>query len=223
MDPVREIAAFGISKIPDNLPTEHPLTQARIAVQASRGAVASFREEARQIRDSQNLTRQGKAAALGEAGSRKLAEIDFPSALSMLRGAIEELRKAREPDRSKDDSAARAVREQEIRDHLLQRGEPDRLQIFNQAIENSDRLIFDAVAKAPAFLAILPPDLVAQGQEAWLDQRSPEAAAKLRAMTAALAEVETATRVARREIASEAGLPGDDPVRAIAGGGEAAA
>ena len=223
MDPVKEIAAFGVSKIPDNLPTEHPLTQARIAVQASRGAVASFREEARQIRENQNLTRQGKAAALGEAGNRKLAEIDFPSALAMLRGGIEELQKAREPDRSNDDSAARAIREREIRDHLLERGEPDRLQIFNHAIENGDRLTFDAVARAPAFLAVLPPDVIAQGQEAWLDRRSPEAAAKLRDMTGALAEVENAIRVARREIASEAGLPGDDPVRAMANGEEAAA
>ena len=42
MDPVKEIAAFGISRLPDSLPTEHPLTQARIAVEAARGAVTDL-------------------------------------------------------------------------------------------------------------------------------------------------------------------------------------
>ena len=71
-----------------------------------------------------------------------------------------------------NDSVA-AIRRMEIRQHLRSLDGKQRLEIFNQAVENGGDEIINAFIENSKFFNLLDPALIEQGKRQWLQQKDP--------------------------------------------------
>jgi hypothetical protein len=71
-----------------------------------------------------------------------------------------------------NDSVA-AIRRMEIRQHLRSLDGKQRLEIFNQAVENGGDEIINAFIENSKFFSLLDPALIEQGKRKWLQRKDP--------------------------------------------------
>lgn len=220
MDAVDTVAKFGFSRIPaDGYEGRHVIVLAGEAVQEIRRIAEQAEGAAAEIRANGNLTGAGRATELAKLGEGELARLDYARLLDELRAARERARgeltaAAREPD-----GAARAVRETHLQTHLLGMDPSARAAAFNDAVERGDRLTFEAVRGAPAVLELVPPDVLAAGEQAWAARQAPERARELADLERTIEELERTLAAARRAVAAATGVGDGDPVRTAAAGG----
>jgi len=94
-------------------------------------------------------------------------------------------------------------------------------EIYQDAIENGEQPVYDAIRLAPRFLKLLSPEEIAAGEARWEATRDPPKAKRIADLRNALDVLTGVIAAARAAIIRNAGLPTANPLAAAAKGGEA--
>ena len=110
------------------------------------------------------------------------------------------------------------LRAREIRERLANMNSEDVLHFYQQAVEQGDEEVFQAVSNAPAVYRNfdLPQELVALGEETWTERRSPAAVKRVRQVEALVQRLEKSIQAAREEISAMLGAKQVDPLAVFA-------
>lgn len=178
-----------------------------------------FRGRIAEIAAMADYTPVGRQKQITAEAERVLPK--FNAFSEFLTKADERIQKLRDsmtkvPD-SDADTAAMAIREWEVR-NKLPTDQLEVFQIYNEAIERGDRLVFDAIRNAPSFMRLLTQEQITTGEYGWQEKRDPATAKLTHDLRHAVKTLRDYIARSRAIIRKEGGLSGFDPIAAIAAG-----
>jgi hypothetical protein len=220
---LEEIARYGTLKRinTDGYETGSQVSEAARYVTRVGEIVAQFRGAIQQVKDSTHYTPEGRASRFAAAGVETLPRLDiFEPFLKKCRETLAELRRSTVmTGPSAGDNAAKAIREAEVRQSLPRDPIEVKL-IYWEAIDEGDEAVYLAIRNAPAFMKLLPPDDVKEGEAMWVNKRNPEKSKQIRDLDNAISVLQETIDRARRIVQTECGMKLPDPIEEIARGGQ---
>jgi len=183
-------------------------------------AVVGVRAERKQLQQSGDLSETGLNRRLEDFGNRALDRLESfaPGHIASAKEKAEVLEKrlAQIPTEEKGDAAvAKAI---EIRSHLAELSDLDRMAVLDESIASGEREVAQAVFSAPVFLQrklIASSDYRSDLRRRFLEQTQPAVAAELVDLKLMIGQAEGAIATARRHIAAASGTTAEPDVSAL--------
>ena len=167
-----------------------------------------FDEAASHTTEDTRLTAEGHAERLTEVGMDYVHRLDgFDRWVEQAREQLEELRSQQRVDPTDPNAVIEFLRQQEVRNELKKKDPLDLVGIFFNAIEGGDSLTFFALRDAPPVFELLEPEVLEEGEAAWLDKRDPKAATAIKGLANAIQTITDTLASVRRHIVETAKLP----------------
>lgn len=202
---IDSIAVFGIW--PAEFPSAGAFELAQGVFDAARQINREFRERAGTLRQSGRLTKLGMTQELTAYAAEQLGALERAAAshLGKARAELANLETKLRGVPATTDTAARAIREAEVRERLLKVDEARRMAILSDAIERGEEIVVAAFLGAPRFIQqdLLALGLLDQARERWESMRAPETASQVRMLRRAIETAERAVATAKRSILTD--------------------
>lgn len=195
---------FGSIPSPDDYPADSLERAVAADVTAVAQVVQEFEAELARLKATKHYSPEGLRHRAGELAAGPLARIT--KAEGDLRRhyepRLEELRASVAVTRSPDQAITAELRRAEVRGLLAAMDPADALTEFQRAIEEGDKLTFEAVSEAPGPYRFfgLPLDLLELGRERWAERQAPEAARQARAVEGLVRKLDNAVKAARETV-----------------------